>query len=103
MIHKWIQHLIYRVLWDLIIEQQIMLKQKITRVIKYPGLIFDFGVSLNQNKVVDIKCRWNYGDQYDDDYDDDYGDNYDDYYVLNLIQLLMQNSHSLLLFSFSIL
>ena len=67
------------------------------------GLIFDFGVSLNQNKVLDIKCRWNYGDQYDDDYDDDYGDNYDDYYALNLIQLLMQNSHSLLLFSFSIL
>ena len=42
-----------------------------------------------------------------DDYDNDYGDDYDDYDgdydVLNLTQLLMQNSHSLLLSSFSFL
>ena len=41
-----------------------------------------------------------YDNNYDDDYDD-YDDAYDgDYDVLNLSQLLMQNSHSLLLSSF---
>ena len=41
-------------------------------------------------------------DDYDDyvDYDDDYDDYDGDYDVLNLSQLLMQNSHSLLLSSF---
>ena len=38
-------------------------------------------------------------DDFDKDYDDDYDDYDGDYDVLNLTQLLMQNSHSLLLSS----
>ena len=49
--------------------------------------------------INDGKEDYNNYDDYDDDHDDDYDDDYD---VLNLTQLLMQNSHSLLLSSYHV-